>query len=103
MCDSLSAVTPQSIASTRPPIISLTLAPTRCTPSMRPSCASQMTLTKPSFSPAATALPFDANWHQALMSEPAEDCEPGTVTAVLQKGYKLKDRLLRAAMVKISE
>ena len=51
----------------------------------------------------ALGKPFDANWHQALMSEPAEDCEPGTVTAVLQKGYKLKDRLLRAAMVKISE
>ena len=29
--------------------------------------------------------------------------EPGKVTAVLQKGYKIKDRLLRAAMVKVSE
>lgn len=47
--------------------------------------------------------PFDANWHQALMSEPKEDTEPGMVIEVLQKGYKLKDRLLRAAMVKISE
>ncbi|MDY6034294.1 MAG: nucleotide exchange factor GrpE, partial [Bulleidia sp.] len=28
---------------------------------------------------------------------------PGTVTTVLQKGYILKDRLLRAAMVKVSE
>jgi molecular chaperone GrpE len=47
--------------------------------------------------------PFDANWHQALMSEKKEDTEPGIVIQVLQKGYKLKDRLLRAAMVKISE
>ena len=47
--------------------------------------------------------PFDPNWHQALMSEAKEDTEPGTVIEVLQKGYKLRDRLLRAAMVKISE
>ncbi len=46
---------------------------------------------------------FDANWHQALMTEEKEGVEPGMVTEVLQKGYKLKDRLLRAAMVKISE
>lgn len=50
----------------------------------------------------ALGQPFDANWHQALMSEEAEGCEPGTVLAVFQKGYRLKDRLLRAAMVKIS-
>ncbi len=47
--------------------------------------------------------PFDPNWHQAMMTEAAEGVEPGTVIQVLQKGYKLKDRLLRAAMVKISE
>ena len=47
--------------------------------------------------------PFDGNWHQALMSEKVEGVEPGIVTQVLQKGYKLKDRILRAAMVKVSE
>lgn len=47
--------------------------------------------------------PFDGNWHQALMSEAVEGVEPGTVIQVLQKGYKLKDRILRAAMVKVSE
>lgn len=47
--------------------------------------------------------PFDGNWHQALMSEHVEGTEPGIVIQVLQKGYKLKDRLLRAAMVKVSE
>lgn len=47
--------------------------------------------------------PFDPNWHQAMMTEHAEGVKPGTVTQVLQKGYKLKDRLLRAAMVKVSE
>ncbi len=47
--------------------------------------------------------PFDGNWHQALMSEAREGVESGTVIEVLQKGYKLKDRILRAAMVKVSE
>ncbi len=47
--------------------------------------------------------PFDGNWHQALMSEHVEGKEPGMVIEVLQKGYKLKDRILRAAMVKVSE
>lgn len=47
--------------------------------------------------------PFDANWHQALMTEHQDGVEPGMVLQVLQKGYKLKDRLLRAAMVKVSE
>ncbi|MBR2830018.1 MAG: nucleotide exchange factor GrpE [Solobacterium sp.] len=51
----------------------------------------------------AEGKPFDPNWHQAMMSEKAEGVEPGMVLQVLQKGYKLKDRLLRAAMVKVSE
>ena len=46
---------------------------------------------------------YDPNWMQAMMTEQVEGVEPGKVTAVLQKGYKLKDRLLRAAMVKVSE
>ena len=46
---------------------------------------------------------FDPNWMQALMTEQVEGVEPGMVLQVLQKGYKLKDRLLRAAMVKVSE
>ena len=51
----------------------------------------------------ALGQPFDGNWHQALMTEAKEGVEPGIVTEVLQKGYKLKDRILRAAMVKVSE
>ena len=46
---------------------------------------------------------YDANYAQALMSEKKEGVEPNTVTEILQKGYMLKDRVLRAAMVKISE
>lgn len=47
--------------------------------------------------------PFDGNWHQALMSEHKDGVESGTVIEVLQKGYKIKDRILRPAMVKISD
>jgi molecular chaperone GrpE len=47
--------------------------------------------------------PFDGNWHQALMSEHVDGVEPGTVIEVLQKGYTLNGRILRAAMVKVSE
>lgn len=46
---------------------------------------------------------YDPNWMQAMMTEHTDGVEPGKVTAVLQKGYKIKDRLLRAAMVKVSE
>lgn len=51
----------------------------------------------------AEGKPFDANWHQALMTEHQDGVEAGMVLQVLQKGYKLKDRILRAAMVKVSE
>lgn len=47
--------------------------------------------------------PFDSATMQALMQEKKDGVEPGTVTEVLQKGYMLKDRILRPAMVKISE
>ncbi len=51
----------------------------------------------------ALNAPFDAAWHQAVMSEEVEGTESGIVIEVFQKGYKLKDRLLRPAMVKVSE
>lgn len=46
---------------------------------------------------------FDSNFEQSIMIEKKEGVEPGVVIEVLQKGYMLKDRVLRAAMVKISE
>ena len=46
---------------------------------------------------------FDHNTSQALMTEHVEGIAPGIVIAVLQKGYMLKDKLLRAALVKVSE
>lgn len=51
----------------------------------------------------AEGKPFDHNTMQALMQEKKEDTEPGMVIEVMQKGYMLKDRILRPALVKVSE
>ena len=51
----------------------------------------------------ALNLPLDPNTHHAILAEQKEGVEPGIVIEVLQKGYILKDRLLRAALVKVSE
>ena len=47
--------------------------------------------------------PFDPTYHQAVMTEKVEGVEPGMVVEVLQKGYLLKDKVIRPAMVKVSE
>jgi len=44
-------------------------------------------------------LPFDPNKHEALSSLPAANAQPNTVLEVVQKGYELNERLLRAAKV----
>lgn len=46
---------------------------------------------------------FDHNFEQALMMEHRDGIDSGIVIEVLQKGYMLKDKLLRAALVKVSE
>ena len=46
---------------------------------------------------------FDPNFAQALMTVKAEGVEPGIVVEVLQKGYMLKDKMIRPALVKVSE
>ena len=46
--------------------------------------------------------PFDPNFHNAVMREDADGVEEETVTAVFQKGYKLGDKVLRPAMVKVA-
>ncbi|KJE25955.1 nucleotide exchange factor GrpE [Geobacillus thermoleovorans] len=51
----------------------------------------------------AVGKPFDPYLHQAVMQAEAEGYEPNTVVEELQKGYKLKDRVLRPAMVKVSQ
>jgi molecular chaperone GrpE len=47
--------------------------------------------------------PFDPLRHQALATEPAPGHEDGTVVEVFRKGYALKDRLLRPALVKVAQ
>lgn len=47
--------------------------------------------------------PFDPTYHEAVLTEKVEGVEPGMVLEVLQKGYLLKDRVIRPAMVKVSE
>ncbi|GKV64660.1 MULTISPECIES: nucleotide exchange factor GrpE [Sporosarcina] len=46
---------------------------------------------------------FDPNFHQAVMTGSDEDKESGIVLEELQKGYKLKERVLRPSMVKVNE
>ena len=46
---------------------------------------------------------FDHNTCQALMTEHVDGVSSGIVVQVLQKGYMLKDKLLRPALVKVSE
>ncbi len=47
--------------------------------------------------------PFDANLHQAVSMVPNPDLEPNTVMDVFQKGYTLNGRLIRPAMVVVSQ
>lgn len=48
-------------------------------------------------------IPFDPNYHNAIMMEKKDGVKSGMVIEVLQKGYMLKDKVIRAAMVKVSE
>ena len=45
---------------------------------------------------------FDPNWHEAIGQTPVEDeAQVGKVTAELQAGYRIGDKLLRVAMVQV--
>jgi molecular chaperone GrpE len=46
---------------------------------------------------------FDPHFHQAVMQEKDDNAAPGAVLQELQKGYILKGRVLRPAMVKVNE
>ena len=45
---------------------------------------------------------FDPHLHEALLAQPAE-AESGTILEVLQKGYRLGDRVIRPARVVVAE
>ncbi|MBR4435172.1 MAG: nucleotide exchange factor GrpE [Clostridia bacterium] len=44
---------------------------------------------------------FDPNLHEAVMQDDESDAESGTITAVLQKGYRVKGKIIRHTMVKV--
>ncbi|BCN88525.1 nucleotide exchange factor GrpE [Staphylococcus argenteus] len=46
---------------------------------------------------------FDPNIHQAVVQDNNPDFKSGEITQELQKGYKLKDRVLRPSMVKVNQ
>jgi molecular chaperone GrpE len=46
--------------------------------------------------------PFDPHLHQALFKEAHAEYDDGSILEVLQKGYKLGERVIRPAMVKVS-
>ena len=46
---------------------------------------------------------FDPHVHEALLAQPVDGAEPGSVVQVLQKGYRLGDRVLRPARVVVAE
>ena len=46
---------------------------------------------------------FDPHVHEALLSQPDDDAESGAVLQVLQKGYRLGDKVIRPARVIVAE
>lgn len=46
---------------------------------------------------------FDPECHEAVMREHEDGKESGTITAVLRKGYKVNERIIRYSMVKVAE
>lgn len=46
---------------------------------------------------------FDPKFHHAVLNEASDEFKSGEVSKVLQKGYKLNDRVIRPAMVVVSE
>ena len=46
---------------------------------------------------------FDPTWHEAMATQPGDEFEPDTVAQVLQKGYRLNERLIRPARVIVAK
>jgi molecular chaperone GrpE len=51
---------------------------------------------------AAVGERFDPHIHEAVVIEPSDEHEPDTVVEELARGYRIGDRLLRPAMVKVA-
>jgi molecular chaperone GrpE len=51
---------------------------------------------------AAPGMPFDPREHEALVNVPGSDLPEGSIVAELQRGYRIRDRILRPARVAIA-
>ncbi len=51
----------------------------------------------------AVGQPFDPIYHEAIMQEPSDAYESGTVSKELQKGYQVGDRVIRPSLVYVAE
>jgi molecular chaperone GrpE len=47
--------------------------------------------------------PFDPHVHEALLTQPGTDAEPGSVLEVVQRGYRVGERVVRPARVIVAE
>lgn len=52
---------------------------------------------------AAEGQPFDPRQHEAVVQEETNDVPEGTVTNELQRGYRIRDRVLRPSMVAVAK
>jgi len=50
-----------------------------------------------------TAGPFDPHVHEAMLAQPGEGAEPGSVLEVVQRGYRIGDKVVRPARVIVAE
>ena len=50
----------------------------------------------------SVGAPFDSSFHQAMAQVPTDQHEPNTVVEEYQRGYMLKERLLRPSMVTVA-
>ncbi len=52
---------------------------------------------------AAIGQPFDVYEHEAVFFEPTDEVDEGTVVRVVRNGYRLKNRVLRAAQISVAQ
>jgi molecular chaperone GrpE len=60
-------------------------------------------LAKEGLAEIATEGAFDPHVHEALLTQARADAEPGSVLEVVQKGYRLGDKVVRPARVIVAE
>jgi molecular chaperone GrpE len=60
-------------------------------------------LTKEGVVEIETDGPFDPHVHEALLTQPGTDAEPGSVLEVVQRGYRVGERVVRPARVIVAE